>query len=360
MRIGRHTLPNAAVDIIIATLGFFLAYLVAGAFDLAEMWQDFAEDHEAWEVDEIPIAVMLLTVSFGWFAWRRWYEFKAEARRRKEMNAQLAEELSRRKEIEEGLIRAQKRAEAADLAKTQFLANMSHELRTPLNATIGFAELMEREVHGPIGVDAYKDYIADIRASGRHLLGIINDILDLTKIEAGKMDLNEEEFLLEPVAASAIRLVTPLAQDYEIVLEVDLGPGAPGLCGDPRLITQMLANLLSNAVRFSHPGGHVRLRSQTDMAGRCVISVSDDGIGMNAEEIELAMKPFGQVDSVFARKRGGTGLGLPLVKALTGLHDGEVQVESTPGRGTTVSVILPAARYRSNASTTAPAQAAAS
>ncbi|WP_299393724.1 HAMP domain-containing sensor histidine kinase [Pelagibius sp.] len=358
MRIGRYTLPNAAVDIIFATLGFFLAFLVAGAFDLAEMWDDFAADHEAWEVDEIPIAVMLLTVSFGWFAWRRWYEFKAEARRRKEMNAQLEEELLRRKEIEEGLLRAQKKAEAADLAKTQFLANMSHELRTPLNATIGFAELMEREVHGPIGVDAYKDYIADIRSSGRHLLGIINDILDLTKIEAGKLDLHEEDFLLEPVVEAAVRLVTPLAQDYDITLQVEPLPGAFGLCGDPRLVTQMLTNLLSNAIRFSHPGGQVHLRSQTDMAGRCVISVSDDGIGMNAEEIDLAMKPFGQVDNVFARKRGGTGLGLPLVKALTGLHDGEVKVESTPGRGTRVSVILPSERCRANAAAVESAKAA--
>ncbi len=358
MRIGRYTLPNAAVDIIFATLGFLLAFLVAGAFDLAEMWQDFAEDHEAWEVDEIPIAVMLLTVSFGWFAWRRWYEFKAEARRRKEMNAQLEEELRRRKEIEEGLVKAQMRAETADRAKTQFLANMSHELRTPLNATIGFAELMEREVHGPIGVEAYKDYITDIRASGRHLLGIINDILDLTKIEAGKLDLKEEEFTLEEISEPAIRLVTPLAREYDIALPSAPLPGSLGLCGDPRLVTQILTNLLSNAVRFSRAGGSVRLYSQIDLAGRCVLSVTDDGIGMTAEEIELAMQPFGQVDSVFARKRGGTGLGLPLVKALTELHDGEVQVESAPDRGTTVSVVFPAARSRGNAAVTAPAKAA--
>ncbi len=340
----KSTVSRPLVDLLIAGAGFLLLFVLAGSVDLAEAWQAFAMEHEDLELDEIPMAISLLTVSFGWFAWRRWQEFKAESLRCRRLNEQLEEELRLRIEIQDGLVRARHEAQAADRAKTEFLANMSHELRTPLNATIGFAELMENEVHGPVGNAAYKDYVVNIRESGRHLLGLINDILDLSKIEAGKMELQETVFQLSEVVDAALLLVTPQAGQLEIALGSDLPAALPRLRGDPRLVKQILTNLLSNAVKFSHVGGEVCL-SITAVAGQpLVMKVRDRGVGMTPEEITVALMPFGQVDSAFSRTRGGTGLGLPMVNALVDLHGGDLVIDSLPGQGTEVSVTLPEER----------------
>ena len=340
----KSTVSRPLVDLLIAGAGFLLLFVLAGSVDLAEEWHAFAIQHEDLELDEIPLAVSLLTVSFAWFAWRRWQEFKAESLRSRRLNEQLEEELRLRIEIQDGLVKARHEAQAADRAKTEFLANMSHELRTPLNATIGFAELMENEVHGPVGNAAYKDYVVNIRESGQHLLGLINDILDLSKIEAGKMELQETVFQLSEVVDSALLLVTPQAGQLEIALGSDLPPALPRLRGDPRLVKQILTNLLSNAVKFSHLGGEVRLSITAEAGAPLVMTVRDRGVGMTPEEITVALMPFGQVDSAFSRTRGGTGLGLPMVSALVDLHGGDLVIDSLPGQGTEVSVTLPEER----------------
>jgi len=240
---------------------------------------------------------------------------------------------------------AQRRAEAADRAKSEFLANMSHELRTPLNATIGFAELMAKEVRGPLGDARYREYVGDIKEAGAHLLSLIDEILDLSKIEAGKLELQEEVFDLAQAAALALRLVTPQAEKLGVVLQGCMPCDPLLLRADARAVKQIITNLLSNACKFSERGGVVVLELAPDAAaGGCIIQVRDRGIGMTAEEIEVALTPFGQVDNHIARRRGGTGLGLPLAKALTELHGGRLTVASTPGAGTEVSVALPPER----------------
>lgn len=239
---------------------------------------------------------------------------------------------------------AKRVAEVANHAKTEFLANMSHELRTPLNAVIGFSELIAEEVMGPVGSEVYKEYSRDIRASGEHLLEIINEILDLSKIEAGRMTLDEQAFAVERVVASSLRLVRERANANGIALTSEVAPAMPDLRGDERMIRQMMTNFLSNAVKFTPENGKVHVRARCLDDGSIEISVSDTGIGMSPEHMETAMLPFRQVSSSLARKHEGTGLGLPLAKAFIDLHGGKLDVDSELEVGTTVRVTFPAAR----------------
>ena len=239
---------------------------------------------------------------------------------------------------------AKRVAEVANHAKTEFLANMSHELRTPLNAVIGFSELIGDEVMGPIGSEIYKEYSRDIRASGEHLLEIINEILDLSKIEAGRMTLHEEAFSVDRVIASSLRLVRERASSNGISLTSDVEPEIPNLLGDERMIRQMMTNFLSNAVKFTPENGRVRVEARCLDDGAIELTISDTGIGMSPEHMETAMLPFRQVSSSLARKHEGTGLGLPLAKSFIDLHGGKLDIESELEKGTTVRVTFPAAR----------------
>ena len=330
-------------DLLIAGTGFLVVLAFCGAFDVAEAWHEFAEAHEDFELDEIPLAATILTGAFAWFAWRRWQESSAGARRSEEAYQALEEELRLRKEIEKGLVAAQHKAEAADRAKSEFLANMSHELRTPLNATIGFADLIEKEVHGPIGNPAYRDYVSNIREAGQHLLAIINNILDLSKVEAGQLELREEVIELPALAETSLKLVTPQAESQNVQLQCSVPETLPPVYGDPRLLSQVLVNLLSNGVKFSE-GGKVSLEAAVGRDGACTLRVSDDGIGMTPEGIVRALEPFGQINTALARDHGGTGLGLPLARALVRLHGGTLTIQSVPEWGTTVEVVIPRER----------------
>ena len=239
---------------------------------------------------------------------------------------------------------AKEDAELANRTKTEFLANISHELRTPLNAIIGFAEVMQGELFGELGNPSYKEYANDICNSGRHLLDIINDILDVSKAEAGKLELVEEHLQIPRLIASATRLITGRADEGEIHLHQEITPGLPALFGDGRKIKQILLNLLSNAVKFTPRDGTVTVIAKISDLGDLEIGVTDTGIGMSAQQIEIALTPFGQVDSALSRTNEGTGLGLPLCHALATLHGGTLSVDSTPHAGTTVRLTLPKER----------------
>ena len=237
---------------------------------------------------------------------------------------------------------AKELAERLNRTKSEFLANMSHELRTPLNAIIGFSEMIEAEVCGP-GLPRYHAYAMDIHNAGRHLHALINDILDLSKAEAGRLDLHVEPVDLAELIRECARLVGARAQEQNLRLVLELDD-IPRLLIDRLRTKQILLNLLSNAIKFTPGNGTVSISANRDRAGRIVVCVRDTGIGIAPDMIAMAFEPFRQIDSMLARETEGTGLGLALVKTLIELHDGEVTLESTLDMGTAVSIAFPAAR----------------
>ena len=277
-----------------------------------------------------------------------WVSFSGRLARNEEDEIQhfegIIEDITRRKEAENALRIAKENADLANRAKSEFLANMSHELRTPLNAVIGFSEIIKDEMFGPVGRAEYVEYSRDIHESGNHLLELINDILDVSKIESGKKELNESIFDLSRVANAALRLVKPRADSGKLTLINDMPPNLPNIMGEELAIKQSILNLLSNAVKFTPEGGAVRINAYLCADGRLQIIVSDTGIGIKPDDIVKVMVPFVQVGSAMSRRYAGTGLGLTLVKSLIELHGGEFKLESVFGKGTDASFWLPAHR----------------
>jgi len=249
-----------------------------------------------------------------------------------------------KKQIEIELIKSKDTAESSNRAKSQFLANMSHELRTPLNAVIGFAEMMSAETFGPLGSPRYQEYADAIRGSGAHLLALINDILDLSRLDAGQSDLIDEALDVDEIAETVLTMVAGQAKAANIEVSSSIAPNLPLLKADRRRVKQVLINLLANAIKFTPAGGKVRLSAAHARDGGLVLAVADTGIGIAKEDIPKALERFGQVDSKLSRRYEGAGLGLPLAKQLMELHGGALVLESELNVGTTVSVTFPRER----------------
>ena len=238
------------------------------------------------------------------------------------------------------LIAAKDAAEAANRAKSEFLANMSHELRTPLNAIIGFSSIMQQGMFGKLN-DRYAEYAGMVCDSGTHLLAIINDILDLAKAESNKLELREEDVDIARVIALSSTIVREMADKAGVNYEVTMAEVMPHVRADSARLRQILINLLGNAVKFTPSGGKVSLTAEATPDGGLVFRITDTGIGIPADKMDVAMSPFGQVDGRLERKYEGTGLGLPLTKKLVEMHGGSFELTSEPGRGTVATVRLP-------------------
>ncbi len=253
-----------------------------------------------------------------------------------------------------------RKADAANLAKSTFLANMSHELRTPLSAIIGFSEMMQREALGPVGSTRYRAYADDINRSGMHLLELVNDLLDLSKIEAGKMELNEDQVDLGRLIVDCAGLLRDSAARAEVELSIGDNAGLPPVFADERKLKQILINLLGNAIKFTSAGGNVRIGASVLDSGALQVIVRDTGIGIRPEDIATVFEPFGRLRDAIESGQPGTGLGLPLSRKLAELHGGTLEIESGPGRGTAVLLSLPRERvYTPDVDSSAVASAVA-
>ena len=258
-------------------------------------------------------------------------------------------ERSRRelRQMAQRLAVAAEEAQQANRAKSTFLANMSHELRTPLNAILGFSEIMKDEHLGPVSNPRYLGYAADIHASGRHLLGIINDVLDLAKIEAGGMSLEGvAEFALVPALASTLAMLTGLGEKQRVALGTEWPEQSVRIVAVERMVRQIVINLAGNAIKFTPPGGRVGLKGTLAEDGGFLLCIRDTGVGMSEGEVALALMPFGQNRRKMAVTQEGTGLGLPLAKAMMELHGGTLTIESAPGCGTAVTLRFPPERVK--------------
>ena len=259
------------------------------------------------------------------------------------LTEQLRAEKARLLQTVEELHLARMSADNANRAKSEFLASMSHELRTPLNAILGFSEIIKDEIFGPMGQPQYVDYANDVHKSGQHLLDLINDVLDLSKIQAGKVELREEAVDLSSLLLDSISLTRERALKGGVSLGFDKRSSGPVVMADRRLLKQILLNLLSNAIKFTPPGGTITAKVVVGAEG-IGFSIQDTGIGMDKDDIVKAMSPYGQVDSQLSRKHQGTGLGLPISQSLAQLHGGNLIIDSVPGRGTTITLLLPDTR----------------
>jgi PAS domain S-box-containing protein len=246
------------------------------------------------------------------------------------------------KRAEEELTSAKKAAENASSQKSDFLAKMSHEIRTPLNAIIGFSEVMMEERFGSVGNDRYKEYLRDIHVSGTHIMSLVNDLLDLSKIEAGKLELTFEAVGLNDVVRECAALMQPQANRERIIIRTSLSSSLPPVVADSRSLRQITLNLLSNAVKFNSAGGQVIVSTLYEESGEVVLRVRDTGQGMSEGDIVKAMEPFRQLST--SRTGGGTGLGLPLTKALVEANRAAFQIDSAPGQGTMIQITFPSTR----------------
>ena len=302
--------------------------------------------------DTLAVAVIasaLLIVALGLVGALIDHHLADRASREAERLRAYVSELERTRDALQRTSRELGEADAANNNKAQFLASMSHELRTPLNAVIGFSELLKLETFGPLGDSRYKEYARDIHASGAHLLSLINDVLDIARLDDGQLHLTEESIDVVALVSEVVRMMTPQAETAGVVLRNDVRGPLPPALADARRLRQVLLNLISNAVKFTPPCGSVTVGGGLRDTG-LFLAVADTGIGIADADIPRAFERFGQVDSTLARKYQGAGLGLPLARDLVELHGGSLALTSKPGVGTTVTISLPTSRLLSDAS----------
>jgi len=258
-------------------------------------------------------------------------------------------DISERKAYEAELVRAREEAEGTSRAKSQFLANMSHELRTPLNAVIGFSEILNRELFGTLGEERYRDYARLIHESGEHLLNVVNDILDMSKIEAGKFKIVREPLDVAALVGSCVDVMRHAAEKKEVAVAAEVVPGLPELVADKRACKQMLLNVMSNAVKFTDAGGFVRVTARAE-DGMVALEVADNGVGIAEEDLPNLGNPFVQAERSYERSHEGAGLGLSVVTGLARLHGGRLEIRSSLGQGTSATIWLPIERPQDDAS----------
>jgi len=252
------------------------------------------------------------------------------------------EDMSRElEEARDEALRKRAEAETANASKTSFLANMSHELRTPLNAILGFSEIIARECLGPVGSARYKEYAGDIHVSGSHLLSLINDLLDVAKIEAGRMEVEPQMIETARCLDGALKFVGPKARERNQSLTIAVDDAAAVLFADERALKQIVINLVTNSVKFTRDGGRIEVAARCNEQGNFELIVSDDGYGVPKEKLDRIFKPFSRVDNRYDSENGGTGLGLALVRGLAELHGGRAWMDSEVGKGSRVHVVLP-------------------
>ncbi|MBC8338262.1 MAG: HAMP domain-containing histidine kinase [Alphaproteobacteria bacterium] len=313
---------------------------VEGVF---ELYSDATDRAEA-----ISQRVTFLSIGLVWaFGLLYWLLFAVVRRADRIIKRQyydLHQEVSDRLQAESKLLNALKEAEHANTAKSQFLAHMSHELRTPLNSIIGFAEIMAKEIFGKIGNKKYQEYASDIHGSGSYLLNLINEVLDVSKVEAGAMEINESYINLKDAMRECAAMMMEEAKKVDINLNLEMADNLPEFRGDPLRLKQIFLNLLSNAIKFTPAGGTITLEAGLDGSGGIRISVADTGIGISAKDLNRILLPFEQADGPMENSVPGTGLGLALTKSLTELHGGELSLTSDPGAGTTVTLHFPSDR----------------
>jgi signal transduction histidine kinase len=300
---------------------------------------------EALAVSIAAIAILILALGMGMAVVDRHLAARAEGEARR-LRSYIAELEATKSELERSLeerAAALSKADAASRSKSAFLAAMSHELRTPLNAIIGFSEVMAFEAFGPLGNKQYQSYVRDIHDSGTHLLALIADILDLSRMEAGKTELNEEVVQVPAVVADCMRMVERQAERASLTLTQEIPPDLPRLFVDERRIKQVLLNLFSNAIKFTPAGGAVTVSAWLGADG-LVISVSDTGVGIAPDDMARAFETFGQIDSMIARHHQGAGLGLPLARQLMELHGGSLELASVVSEGTVATIRFPVSR----------------
>ncbi|GHD59491.1 hypothetical protein GCM10017083_43760 [Thalassobaculum fulvum] len=350
---GRLGRPGAAGLLAMAICG--LHFTGMAAFSL-QADPRIALPERVMAPDWLAVAVAVVTVLIVGFALvgamvdeRLAERAAAEAERLRRHVAEL-EATKRDLEATTGQLQvALEAAAAGNQAKSQFLAVMSHELRTPLNAVIGFSEMMLREIYGPLGDRRYAGFAETIASSGQHLLGLIDDVLDFSGLDAGRLQLHEDEVDVGALLAGSVRMLERQAETAGVRVEADVPGDLPAVLADPQRLRQVALNLVSNAIKFTPTGGTVTVSASHGAETGMTITIGDTGIGIAAEDIPRALEQFAQVDNRFSRRFEGTGLGLPLSKRLVELHGGALSIESTVGAGTVVTVTLPRERLRPRA-----------